>query len=986
MFCTKCGKQLDEGIKFCTACGSPVPVKQKLEVVDEVREADEATETVEVTGTVKAARSNEAADTAGTLEEVSAQETDKTVALGSATEEDSDAEDDALDLPDSALEPQIPESVDVSARIASAETTSMDVAESAEVNANGIETDLEDDEDSDPVSATKRPSPKGARNRVIAICSAVAVILAAAVGVFVVLDPLNPNTPIDADAFPNDVIRGAVIDQLDVDGDGRLSNEEAQSVTALVLTPEGAEFVTEGNEVDVQAIRDRIAANASDAGDNAGSDAGQVGDLGSAGQETADQGAREDVDQSEGSSSTSVPAIGDELSSFVNLKTLVATGCDLNEVYLSAIPSLEYVDLRDNPDLVTFDLSGNRNIKVLFCDENTGTTGLEEAGLYFTDLVTNMQVSGGSSEETFAVEYDTQGRPTSVTQTFGKNSKTRTEYGYDEAGRLVGVEQLDTSGTGWFESYEYGSNGLLSAASTHCKVDVTSVVDEYAYGYDEAGRVTQFAIGESKKGSEGKHFNGAGAFAYLDGKLAAYKCANDDSAYRDDEATVYSIGDNGLLASACKSDEGSQTTISCAYGPSGALVSYTSVDTSLFGTAKSAEDSTEYSETGSPISSTVDVNGSSTQVTYECNADGYITSIQWSSGNYNMAGSTGKLSYVKRVGALADRASQRYVPVVRPVLYATDLQQQNSWAPLRNWFHSTALNSPITVYVSGPMDVASEHMGLQSNMLENPNELALAAYDREHWTDGLDLSGAQPIDDAGVNELLAKAEQIPLPVPARSFLDDPVYGPVVKEYLDAAKNVDANWRMSIPTDSDTKYPDVPMPVLQMMSYHLNPGGYSDIGVIDFAYADLNGDGVNELVVTMPSSYEYSSKGNGGAKQVNVVAVYGQANGKPKLIANAAERLQCWVIANGDVVTFGGGAMYGAYSIYRWNGTEVQEAGKIEYDRVSSEGSETWDLTAKTDNGSVQNQTVAVGVLEQKVKELLGGNEYAQFAWTPISTL
>ena len=41
MFCTKCGKQLDEGMKFCTSCGAQVPVAKPQPKTDEVRETDE---------------------------------------------------------------------------------------------------------------------------------------------------------------------------------------------------------------------------------------------------------------------------------------------------------------------------------------------------------------------------------------------------------------------------------------------------------------------------------------------------------------------------------------------------------------------------------------------------------------------------------------------------------------------------------------------------------------------------------------------------------------------------------------------------------------------------------------------------------------------------------------------------------------------------------------------------------------------------------
>ncbi len=592
---------------------------------------------------------------------------------------------------------------------------------------------------------------------------------------------------------------------------------------------------------------------------------------------------------------------------------------------------------------------------------------MEEAGLYFTDLVTSMQISHNSQNSTIQVEYDSHARPIKANDV---------AYTYDDEGRLIHVEKADASEHAWFEDYTYGANGLLSNASAYWALDVSVSVNEYAYGYDESGRLTQFAQGKSELGSSEKTFTQAASFAYFDGMLAASK--------ETDGSTLFSMDENNRLVSACVSDSNSQTNISCEYAPSGVQQSYLKNYTSVDGSASASDIVTTYSEAGNPVKSTIPDGLTTASVTYECNADGYINTIQWGGSDAYMAGSTGKIAYVKRVGLLADRPSERYVPVIKPSLYTRDIFTQNSWSPLGNWFSSTGLELPISMLVYGPMIAVNEQLGIQSNMLSNPNELTLAAYDREHWADGLDLLAAQPIEAAGVSELLAKAEQTPLPMLAQSFVDDPVYGAVVKEYLDAANSINANWRTSIPADSDTRYPDVPVSVLQMMSYHLNPGGYSDIDVVDFAYADLNADGVNELVVTLPSNFSSSSSAGGGSRDVNCVAVYGQVDGEPKLIANAAERLQCWVIANGDVVTYGGGGMYGTYIIYRWNGSEVQEAGKIEYDRFSSDGSEVWDLTAKTDNGSVQNQTIPVGDLKQKIKELLGGNEYAQLTWIPVA--
>ncbi len=934
MFCTKCGKQLDEGMKFCTSCGAQVPVAKpqpktdevretdEVRKLDESREAEEAVEAVEKPEAVDVIEADDVAETDKAVEEAAAQEAGETVALDSVAEEASYTENKTFDLPDSALEPQTSEPVES--------------VESIETDANEVEVDTGDDVISDSAPATKKSSPKGVRNRVIAICSAVAVVLVAVIGVFVVLDPLNPNTPIDSETFPNDIIRGAVMEQLDEDGDGRLSAEEAAKVTALVYTSDGAQFVTDGEVADASAIREQI-------------------------EQRAETDGNETTSNEEGDNTT-VDITGEI---FPNIKTIIADDSDLVSFDLSQLPDVEYVDLRGNANLKELDLSNNTQIKTLFCDEDTILTGLEEAGLYFTDLVTSMQISHNSQNSTIQVEYDSHARPIKANDV---------AYTYDDEGRLIHVEKADASEHAWFEDYTYGANGLLSNASAYWALDVSVSVNEYAYGYDESGRLTQFAQGKSELGSSEKTFTQAASFAYFDGMLAASK--------EMDGSTLFSMDENNRLVSACVSDSNSQTNISCEYAPSGVQQSYLKNYTSVDGSASASDIVTTYSEAGNPVKSTIPDGLTTASVTYECNADGYINTIQWGGSDAYMAGSTGKIAYVKRVGLLADRPSERYVPVIKPSLYTRDIFTQNSWSPLGNWFSSTGSELPISMLVYGPMIAVNEQLGIQSNMLSNPNELTLAAYDREHWADGLDLSAAQPIEAAGVSELLAKAEQTPLPVPAQSFIDDPVYGPVVKEYLEAQKQANSAGK-SLSVGSLDRFAEIPQPVRMLME--TNAIYSSDkIKALDFAYADLNADGVSELVVTFPRYYQYASKAADGSKEVNCVAVYGQVDGKPQLIANGAERLQCWVIANGDVVTYGGGGMYGAYSIYRWNGSEVQEAGKIEYDRVSSEGSETWDMTAKTDNGSVQNLTVPVGVLEQKIKELLGGNEYAQFAWTPIA--
>lgn len=675
----------------------------------------------------------------------------------------------------------------------------------------------------------------------------------------------------------------------------------------------------------------------------------------------------------------SVKDIGEEIAIFPNIKTLIANDCGMTTIDLSGLPNLEYVDLRQNPDLRTFDLANNKEIQVLFCDEGTDITGLDEAGLYFTDLLTSMQVSGKSATTTYQVEYDTHARPIAVTESYGTGgNSTTTTYSYDDQGRLVKTQAGDQSG--WYDAYAYGENGLLSNAGTYWALDEGAKVKEYAYGYDGEGRLTQLARGSSPKGSDVKTFENAGAFVYHDGVLSAFKDT--------DRASIYSMGENGLLMSSCLEESSSQISSSCTYGASGALASFVSTYASLSGTASTSNYTTEYSDAGLPIQSTVPDDSSSMQVTYECNADGYINSIQWGGKFVYMAGSTGKLSYVKRVGSLEGREAERYVPVIRPSLNANSNSEIQGWSPLQDWFSTTALAPGISMLVLGPMDKVKEQLGLASTMLMNPNELKLFEYDREHWNDGLALGKEQPIDASGVAELLAKAAEMPLPVSADTFLDDSVYGEVVKQYLGAQKDANAG-KESVFFNESSAYPLIPDSVKMLFGFMANwrsgSSSSSTDQTIDFSYADLNADGNKELVIAFP--YMVSSTSSGNNKQ-NCVAVYGQADGKPALIASGAERLQCWVTPDGNVATYGGGALYGGYSLYKWDGSKSEQVELIDYSLSTSAldpnaENAPADLTVIGSDGKEHTSVSDMLTVNRLVNEFEAKNTHAQLNWTPI---
>lgn len=924
MFCTECGKQIEEGAAFCTECGTPVLKDEELSVSEGPAKSDADQEAIEEAP---------AEDEPDAAEEASAAETAKLAAA--------DEEERPFDLPDSALEPS---------------TVPMAGSNDQQDDATVPIIDAGDGSDGAMRLAVPVGAKKLGRNRVIAISSAAAVVVVAAIGILFAAGVFNPNTPIDDASFPDDVIRGAVLDQLDEDGDGRLSEEEAESVTAVVYTPSGAEFATKGEDIDVPAMR------ASLEGKSSGSEA-SASDTRNADGAASLAGSEATKDSSNGASVDD--GLIESFASFPNLKHLIASDSDLRSIDLSGMSQLEYVDLRGNPDLTELDLSGNPNIRVLFCDADVRIAGLEEAGLYYTDLVSSMEVSEGSGRRTIEVEYDSHARPISA---------AGVDFAYDDEGRLIEERQSERGEGAWYESFSYGANGLLASASSFWALDISTRVREYAYGYDDQGRLTQMATGLSDAGA-GKAFDEAGVFEYDDAALVSYKGT--------DASTAFIMDEEGLLVSACMDDGDSQTNVECAYGPSGAQEDYHTSSAFATGSTSMQADSAEYSEEGVPTSSQSSLGSATSAVTYECNPDGYITAITWT-GTGGFPDRAGRIGYVKRVGSLADRASERYVPVIRPGLKTSSLYGETSWNPLDDWFSTTADETPITMLVEGPFSEVNERLGLRSSMLYSPNEVMLASYDREHRMDGLTLSGAQPIEEERVAELLADAAQAELPVAPSAFVDDPVYGPIVEEFLRAAKGVNADWFQNLQS-IQAQYPNVPPSVLQVMAYEVNPGGYSAFEALDFAFVDLDSDGANELAVTFPRNLQYpSSNSVPGESGATVMAIYGTVDGKAELITSAAERLQCWVTPSGDIVSTGGGGTYESFLVKRWDGRQLQDVGGFDYMQALDADSPTaFELTLYSADGTETTSLVSSSGLASEVARVRDANLATQLNWVAI---
>ena len=601
------------------------------------------------------------------------------------------------------------------------------------------------------VSAGGRASKKRSR-RQVAIVGGVVGVLALTAGAVAILFATGFFGPhglaINEEVFPDEVIRAAVIAQVDTDGDGELSAEEQQAVTGFVAGDGRVSFVLNGEEVDPGAILGSAegdsAEDTADEGENAtvGEDASEkTGALeeGSDSESDADDGTDsvEEGRDEAAEGQTETPWGTEGFDAFPNLKTIVVRDAGLTELDLSVCPNVEYVDCRQNP-LASLNLAGNANLTTLFCDDNVPLEGLDEAGLYFTDLIASAQELDTATEEVndvWVVEYDTFGRPIRVNTWRGAE---RT-YEYDEQGRLTGA-QWDASD---WEKYTYRDNGLLESCENFFTLDVDSK-DTFrtAFGYDKDGRLAQTQMSHGDQGVIQRK-----SFKYDDGRPSACLFENGDA--NGSERGTFEFDESGRLVGARFYEEESgfqelSDDLIYEYDECGLLVYGNATrlwDSEYGGTDRHGE----YNEQGHPLWARIvpgNPQASCVDFDYSCNIDGYVTRMHTYKPDYDRDIQL-EISYIKMVGSLEDRPARRFVPQFS-VGFGIDGHRNggSAFTMGQEWGQDTASSLDATVQEVGPVQMVYQTMGLMPRTLSNPNELRLAAYDAEHWTDGLRIDEA----------------------------------------------------------------------------------------------------------------------------------------------------------------------------------------------------------------------------------------------------
>lgn len=634
---------------------------------------------------------------------------------------------------------------------------------------------------------TGKERNKRSRGKVVAVVAeCVAVVVAAGAGLFLLLGGQQPaSLAIDETAFPNEVIRQALLEQIDADGDGVLAAEEAATVTGLVLTRDAAIFFLDGAEVSVP----EGGAVADDAEDN------DVGD----GEAEAEDGADADADDAPASSLAGLEALP-------NLRTLVARDAGLAELPAASLPSLEYIDCRNNP-IASIDLSGNANLSTMFCDPAVELTGLEEAGLYFTELLT--EVENINNEESLSFEYDSRGRPVKVVE-YSYGNFISNSYLYDDLSRLVevnteyeyspeyevGVYDVMTEST----LYVYGESGLLEEVceSTEAYADHWSYKNYANFEYDREGMARSIAYShEDENGS--REPSRADVFCRdAAGNVTSSSVNLEDDSTED--VTWYHLDSVGFPAEESYEDYlGSVTSGSASleYSNFDQLMQRDSTRYYEDGDSWSELLVATYSDDGFPAEVLTSFGDNSFNWEIECDDGGYPLKVRCVDGDISFVPPEYACSYVKMIGRLEDRASRRYVPIFGWEInqdYTTD-----EFVPYGDGEWYDGYEGP-TVTEFGPVRTALSAMGLLPRSLACPNEMQLLAYDREHWADGLNLAGLPEPNPIG------GAEQRDDLTSGATAADDQIYDIQTRLF---SLNLPDSWRDKVDievTDADGDYP------------------------------------------------------------------------------------------------------------------------------------------------------------------------------------
>lgn len=350
-----------------------------------------------------------------------------------------------------------------------------------------------------PTSAPKRQRSRGPIIAVIVV----ALLIIAGAGGFLLWSTMFAPYEIDGENFPNPAVLNAVSEQLDPDGDGKITREEAAAAAQLTISGTndvsglGTYFpnlatlsidAEQANDGDVIAVGDLSGLKTLEVANTA---AGSIDLSGNTGLETLTVSNAPDL------------AVLD-LSNNEKLAALKLNTTGVGELDLSANTSLVTLEV-DGEGEGAITLPATETLTNVSVPENRPLNGIENTGLrevWDVTSISSVPASFGDAGARADIERDAQGRIASIVANNSRGTDTY-EFSYDEGGNLVGYSfsALDSDEV----TIAYNENGDIASAEGRLssrsytyddqgRVVTMNLVDEYGsstttFTYDEAGNL-----------------------------------------------------------------------------------------------------------------------------------------------------------------------------------------------------------------------------------------------------------------------------------------------------------------------------------------------------------------------------------------------------------------------------------------------------------------------------------------------------------------
>ena len=363
-----------------------------------------------------------------------------------------------------------------------------------------------------PTSApTAPPTPKRRRGALIAVVACSLLVIAGAAGYLLWSLLLGSPIAIDEKNFPNPAVRSAVSEQLDPDGDGKITREEAAAATQLAVRGTNdvsglgeffpnlttlsvdAEQVEDGGAISIGDLPELTRLEVANAtvdsiglSENTGLEALTVSNTPITGLDVSTNTQLEVITVS------NTPITSLDLSNNTQLTDLTLTATGIGELDLSANTALESLQV-DGEGEGTITLPETETLTSVAVPENRPLSGIEGTGLREVWDVTGISVTPaffGDASERADIERDGQGKITSVVENNNRGTDTY-EFSYDDDGNLVSYSYsaLDSDDV----TISYNEDGTIASAQ--------GTLSSRRYTYDEQGRVATMTLAEGGSSS-----------------------------------------------------------------------------------------------------------------------------------------------------------------------------------------------------------------------------------------------------------------------------------------------------------------------------------------------------------------------------------------------------------------------------------------------------------------------------------------------------